>query len=96
MADFVLGARLAWGGKSILATPASTNAGAVSKIVCELGPGTPVSVPRHDVDRVATEFGMVQLRGKSLDERAAALISIADPAFRDRLSKQWQLRRKQM
>ncbi len=90
MADFVLGARLAWGGRSILATPASADGGRVSKIVSKLSNAAPVTVPRHDVDQVATEFGVIELRGLSIDERAAALISIADPAFRDQLDREWR------
>jgi acyl-CoA hydrolase len=89
MADFVLGAKLAWGGKSILATPASADHGRISRIVPKLT--NAVTIPRHEVDRVATEFGVVELRGKSIDERAQALISIADPNFRDSLANAWDL-----
>jgi acyl-CoA hydrolase len=89
MADFVLGARLA-NGHSILATPATANGGTVSRIRTLLAPGTPVTVPRHEVDSVATEFGLVRLRGLSIDQRANALISIAAPQFRTALSEEWQ------
>ena len=94
MSDFITGARINLSGKSILAATASVRSAAastefVSRIVCQLSPGTAVTIPRHDVDCVATEFGLVQLKHLSIDERAAALISIADPRFRDTLARQW-------
>ena len=94
MSDFVLGARINSGGKSILATTASARAGQsgeiVSRIVCQLSAGSAVTIPRYEVDCVATEFGLVQLKHLSIDERAAALISIADPMFQEMLARQWR------
>ena len=54
-----------------------------------------MSCPRADADVVVTEHGIAQLRDKSLDERAGALIAIADPAFRDQLASDWQALRRQ-
>jgi 4-hydroxybutyrate CoA-transferase len=86
--DFVRGARLSRGGRSILALP-STAGGKTSRIVPRLGAGDVVSCPRADADIVVTEHGVARLRDKSIDERAKALIAIADPAFRDELANRW-------
>ena len=86
--DFVRGARLAKGGRSILALP-STAGGRSSRIVSRLGESDVISCPRADADIVVTEHGVARLRDKSVDERADALIAIADPAFRDGLADQW-------
>jgi 4-hydroxybutyrate CoA-transferase len=92
--DFVRGARLSKGGRSILALP-STAGGKTSRIVPRLGVGDVVSCPRADADIVVTEHGVARLRDKSVDERAEALIAIADPAFRRDLAAEWEaLRRK--
>jgi acyl-CoA hydrolase len=87
--DFARGARLSKGGRSILALP-STAGGKASRIVPCLGERDIVSCPRADADIVVTEHGIAHLRDKSIDERAEALIAIADPAFRDELADQWQ------
>jgi 4-hydroxybutyrate CoA-transferase len=89
LVDFVRGARLSRGGRSILALPATAAGGAVSRIVPRLDAQDVVSCPRADADIVVTEHGIAQLRGSSLDERARALIGIAAPAFREALEKQW-------
>lgn len=85
--DFVRGAQQAPGGKSILMLPSTTLDGRSSRIVPMLE-NTAVVVPRGDVQYVATEYGRVNLFGKSLQERALALISIAHPDFRDELFEQ--------
>lgn len=59
-----------------------------SKIVAQLKQGATVSLHRNDVQYVATEFGMVDLRGKNIAQRAEAMISIAHPDFRESLRKQ--------
>jgi 4-hydroxybutyrate CoA-transferase len=87
--DFVRGAQLSTGGRSILALPASAAGGTVSRIVPHLGADDVVSCPRADADIVVTEHGVAQLRGSSLAERARALIAIAAPAFRETLARQW-------
>jgi 4-hydroxybutyrate CoA-transferase len=86
--DFVRGARLAKGGRSVLALP-STAGDKNSRIVRRLGENDVVSCPRADADIVVTEHGVARLRDKSVDERAAALIAIADPAFREELTDRW-------
>jgi 4-hydroxybutyrate CoA-transferase len=93
--DFVRGARLSRGGRSILALP-STAGGRASRIVPRLGEGDIVSCPRADADIVVTEHGIAHLRERSVDERADALITIADPVFRDGLADRWaRMRRRQ-
>ncbi len=82
--DFVRGSNRSKGGKSILMMNATTDDGKKSRIV-PLLTGTIVTVPREDVRYVVTEFGAVSLFGKSTQERALALISIAHPDFRDEL-----------
>lgn len=82
--DFVRGATASAGGKSIIACHATAARGTVSRIVPRLS--GPVTTPRNDVHIIVTEFGWADLRGKSLMERAKALIEIAHPKFRDELS----------
>lgn len=88
LVDFMRGARLSPGGRSILALPATAKGGSVSRIVALLA--GPVSVARTDIDMVATEFGLADLRGACEEERARRLVAIAAPAFRDRLWKDWR------
>jgi RimJ/RimL family protein N-acetyltransferase len=82
--DFVRGARRAQGGKSILMLPSASSDGKASNIVPVLNDRS-VVVPRGDVQYVATEYGVVNLFGKSLQERVVALIEIAHPDFRETL-----------
>ncbi|MFZ0611752.1 MAG: acetyl-CoA hydrolase/transferase C-terminal domain-containing protein, partial [Desulfobacterales bacterium] len=84
MLDFVRGAAQAEDGKSILMLPSTNRNGRKSRIVPLLA-DTAVVIPRSDVSHVVTEYGAVNLFGKSLQERAVALISIAHPDFRDHL-----------
>lgn len=83
--DYVRGAFNARGGKSILATYATAKNGNVSRIVPRLKRGTMITTPRMDVHYLATEFGIVNVKGKSTRERALAIISLAHPKFRDEL-----------
>jgi acyl-CoA hydrolase/GNAT superfamily N-acetyltransferase len=82
--DFMRGAVQSPGGKSILMLPSTAMQGKKSRIVPSLD-DTAVAAPRGDVHLVVTEFGAVNLFGKSFQERAMALISIAHPEFRDEL-----------
>ncbi len=82
--DFTRGAAMSENGKSILMMTATSDHGRQSRIVPSLS-NIPVVVPRGDVQFVATEYGVVNLFGKTLQERALALISIAHPDFRDEL-----------
>lgn len=83
--DFVRGAQASRGGKSIIACHSTAREGTVSRIVPTLQ--GPVTTPRNDTHFVVTEYGAVDLRGKSLRERAEALIGIAHPKFRDELAR---------
>lgn len=83
--DHVRGSQLSDGGKSILALKATAQNDAVSKIVPYFAPGNVTTVPRYDVQYVVTEFGIADLKFKSEQERAEALIAIAHPKFQDEL-----------
>jgi len=91
--DFVRGAAHSPEGVAVIALPATAKDGAVSRIVPRLKPGAGVVTSRGDVRWVATEFGAVNLFGRSLRQRAELLITIAHPAFRSELehaaSKLW-------
>ncbi len=84
--DFVRGAARSKGGRPVIALPSTAKDGAVSRIVEVLAPGAGVVTSRADVHYVVTEHGAAYLYGKSLRERAKALIAIADPRFRDELT----------
>lgn len=90
LVDFMRGARASVGGRSILALPATARGGRESRIRAFLGPGVPVSVARADADLVVTEYGVVELRGASLEERAERLAAIAAPDFRTALLSEWR------
>lgn len=85
--DFIRGAAHSDGGKPIIALPSITKDGNVSRIVPQLNPGAGVVTSRGDVHYVVTEYGVAQLFGKTLKERARELIKIAHPKFRDELTK---------
>jgi len=85
--DFIRGAAHSEGGKPIIALPSITKDGDVSRIVPQLNPGAGVVTSRGDVHYVITEYGVAQLFGKTLKERARELIRIAHPKFRDELTK---------
>ena len=84
--DFVRGASRSRGGKSIIALPSTASSGKISRIRCELDSGAGVSTSRNDVHYVVTEYGVADLRGKSLLQRAQALIAISHPDFREKLT----------
>jgi 4-hydroxybutyrate CoA-transferase len=85
--DFIHGAALSEGGKPIIALPSTAAGGTVSRIVPELNPGAGVVTTRGHVHWVVTEYGAVNLHGKTLRERGEALISIAHPDYRTELRK---------
>jgi 4-hydroxybutyrate CoA-transferase len=86
--DFMRGAALSPGGKAIIALPSTAQGGSVSRIVPTLAEGAGVTTTRAHVQYVVTEHGVAYLHGKSIRERAQALIGIADPRFRDQL-REW-------
>ena len=91
--DFVRGACMSRGGRAIIAMPSSTvkkDGKRISKITPLLMEGQVVSTSRQDTDYIATEYGIVKLRGKTVKERARALIGIAHPEFRDELAVQFE------
>jgi 4-hydroxybutyrate CoA-transferase len=85
--DFVRGAARSKGGKSILAFPSTAGGGKYSRIVPSLDPGAVVTTSRCDVHYIVTEYGIANLRGKSVKERAKQLIAIAHPDFRHHLNE---------
>ncbi|HPY30680.1 MAG TPA: GNAT family N-acetyltransferase [Verrucomicrobiota bacterium] len=86
--DFNRGAAKAHGGKAIIALPSTARDGKVSRIVTRLSPGAGVVTTRAGVNYVVTEYGVAYLHGKSVAERALALISIAHPQFRAQLLRE--------
>ena len=85
--DYVRGAVLSPGGKSFIAFPSTAKHGTVSRIVPVLTSGALVSTSKNDVDCIVTEYGVAELRGKTLSQRARALIGIAHPKFREELTE---------
>jgi acyl-CoA hydrolase len=85
--DFIRAASRSKGGRPIIALSATAKSGQVSRIVPVLKTGAGVVTTRADVHHVVTEFGTASLFGRSLRERALALIEIADPRFREELAR---------
>lgn len=90
--DFVRGATMSKGGRSIIAMPSTAKKGLISRIVPLITEGSAVTTPRNDVNYVVTEYGIAQLKGKTLKQRAKALISIAHPKFRPHLCIEYRKR----
>jgi acyl-CoA hydrolase len=88
--DFLRAARASPGGRAVVMLPATGAKGTVSRIVARIGAPGLVSVQRGDLDRVVTEHGIADLRGLDMDGRAAALVAVAAPAFRDELTARWR------
>ncbi len=84
-ADFARGAMYSDGGQGFIVLTSTVKDGTVSRIVPQLGQGQVVTTLKNTVDKVATEFGIAELRGRTIRERANALIAIAHPDHRDRL-----------
>jgi acyl-CoA hydrolase len=87
--DFVAGAAFSDHGRSLVCLPATAPRGdrLVSRIVVQLPPGTLVTTPRHQADVVITEYGAAELAGRTVRERAEALIAIAHPELREALEE---------
>lgn len=84
--DFVRGARASEGGRSIIALPSTARGGSLSRIVASLDGGV-VSTPRCDADVIVTEWGVAELRGLTLGDRARRMVAIAAPQFREALDR---------
>ena len=90
--DFVRGANMSRGGKSIMAMPSTAAEGRISKIVPVIGEGAAVTTSRYDADYIVTEYGAARLKGESLRNRAKKLIRIAHPDFRRMLAEEYEKR----
>lgn len=86
--DYAYGAMHSKGGRSIIACASTAKGGTVSKIKSMLTPGAGVSIPRNHADTIITEFGVAELRGRTIRERVDALIAIAHPYFRAQLREE--------
>ncbi len=86
--DFIRGAARAREGKPIIALPATAKEGKTSRITPLLTPGAGVTTTRNDVHYVVTEYGVAALHGRTIRQRAQALINIAAPEFREELTRQ--------
>ena len=85
--DFVRAANRSEGGKAFIVVPSTAKNDTISRIAATLSPGTHVSTSKNDINYVVTEFGVAQLRGKSVKQRAREMISIAHPDFRAELTQ---------
>ena len=93
LVDFLRGAAESDGGRAILALTSTARKGTISRIVPRL-PQDATSIARADVQTVVTEHGVADLKHKSIEDRAQALIAIADPRFQDQLAADWREIRK--
>jgi len=85
--DFVRASSISPGGKSIIAFPSTNKQKTITRIVPTLNEGACVTTSRNDVHYIVTEYGIADLRGKTAQQRAKALIEIAHPNFRSQLKK---------
>jgi 4-hydroxybutyrate CoA-transferase len=88
--DYLTGAAMSRNGKPILVLPSTAQNGKVSRISCQLKPGTPITDTRNDVHYVVTEYGVANLFAKTNEQRARELINIAHPDFREELKGQYK------
>jgi acyl-CoA hydrolase len=84
--DFSRGAMYSQGGQGFIVLQSTTRDGSMSKIRPTLTPGSVVTTSKNTVDKIVTEFGIAEMRGRTIRERAKQLIGIAHPQFRDELS----------
>jgi acyl-CoA hydrolase len=85
-ADFARGAMYSEHGQGFIVLHSTALEGTISRITPQLPAGSVVTTLKNTVDNIVTEFGIAELRGRSVRERAAALISIAHPQYRDELT----------
>ena len=90
--DFIRGAAMSKGGRSIIALASTSMGGKASRIVPVLEEGAAVTTPRTDVHYVVTEYGVADLKGRTQQDRARALIAIAHPDFRPELIEHFEAR----
>jgi acyl-CoA hydrolase len=86
--DFMKGVRLTLNGTGIICLYSTAKNDQISTIVSKLYNGAPVSTTKNDIDKVVTEYGVAELKGKTIRERVEALIAIAHPKFRDELTQE--------
>lgn len=86
--DFSRGAMYSDGGQGFIVLQSTTRDGSMSKIKPRLTPGSVVTTSKNTVDKIVTEYGVAEMRGRTLRQRAEALISVADPRFRDELTRE--------
>ncbi len=91
--DFIRGSSMSRGGFSIIVIPSTAKGGEVSRIVPSLSEGAGVATTRGDIDIVVTEYGIAELRGKSIYQRVMELAQIAHPKFRNELIEEAKKRR---
>ena len=87
-ADFARGALFSPRGRGFVVLPSTAVGGEVSRIRATLTPGSMVTTIKNTVDQVVTEYGVAEMRGRTISERARALVAIAHPRFRDELTEQ--------
>ena len=86
--DFARGAMYSEFGEAFVVLPSTAGSGDISRIRATLSPGSVVTTLKNTVDNIVTEYGVAEMRGRTISERATALISIAHPRFRDELTAQ--------
>jgi acyl-CoA hydrolase len=86
--DFARGCMYSEGGVAVVVLRSTNSAGNISRIRPQLTPGAVVTTNKNTVDNVVTEYGVAELRGRSIRDRARALIEIAHPAFREELTRE--------
>ncbi|MDE6506500.1 MAG: 4-hydroxybutyrate CoA-transferase [Eubacterium sp.] len=90
--DFVRGATMSKGGRSIIAMPSTAKNNTVSKIVPTITDNSAITTPRNDIHYIVTEYGIANLKGQTVKNRARALINIAHPDFRNELKAEFKKR----
>jgi len=85
-ADFARGAMYSPHGRGFVVLPSTAAGGTLSRIRTTLTEGSMVTTIKNTVDQIVTEYGVAEMRGRSISERARALIAVAHPAFRDELA----------
>ena len=88
--DFARGAMFSEGGQGFIVVRSTAKHGEVSSICAQLPTGSAVTTMKNTVDKVVTEYGVAELRGRTIAERTDALIAVAHPAFRDQLTRDAQ------